>query len=219
MGLYDYVLVENNVDLPELPDSLIKRWGSKEQIAFQTKNTPMQYMRAYTIGNDGVLYLQEYDSVTEEKDGEYETRRENKRLEPTRFSGAIRFYESVRHEEYEFEKSQYFESGWIEYLAHFKNGVLLTPIEVIENTPAVKLTEEQFEDRTREQIKRMEEARQKMFEDRQKNPTPIQKLVDSIAKEVKLASSIPTVEDMGKALNNIELLIKEYRKDYDPHYS
>ncbi len=65
----------------------------------------------------------------------------------------------------------------------------------------------------------MEEARKKMIKDRQKNPTPIQKLVDSIAKEVKLASSIPTVEDMGKALNNIELLIKEYRKDYDPHYS
>ena len=221
MGMFDYIFVKEDFLLPELPEIVSKHWGGRQsKIAFQTKDTPNQGMSAYVIGNDGVLYLNEYDSefVKDESIlGFYEVR-SNERLETTNFSGKIRFYEFIYHEDYTFDDSDRFEGGWLEYLAEFDRGVLTKPIELVENTPAKKLTDEELQEKVERREKVWQENRNRNIEFRKNKPSPHQKLIDNIAREIKLATCIPTMEDYGKALNNIELYIKEYREKYDTFY-
>lgn len=222
MGMFDYIFVEEDIILPELPEIAVKHWGGNQnKIAFQTKDTPNQGLRKYVIGNDGVLYIEEFESTFEENDsilGFSETRT-NERLESTYFTGKIRFYDCIQHEDYTFDDYDGFESGWIEYLAEFRNGVLLQPIELRENTPAKKLTEEELKDKLERREKARLENRARFIESRKTHPTPHQKVIDNIAREVKIATCIPTMEDYGRALNNIELHIKEYRETHDPFYT
>ena len=220
--MFDYVFVEEDIILPELPEIAVEHWGgSQNKIAFQTKDTPNQGLRKFVIGNDGILYIEEFESTFEEDNSiiGFKETRTNVRLESTYFTGKIRFYDSVQHEDYTFDEYDGFESGWIEYLAEFRSGVLLKPIELKENTPARKLTEEELKEKLERREKARLANRARFIESRKTHPTPHQKVIDNIAREVKIASSIPTMEDYGKALNNIELFIKEYREIHDPFYT
>jgi len=219
--MFDYIFVSEDIDLPELPENSVKHWGDgKNKIAFQTKDTPMQGLRKYVIGNDGVLYMEEFESTFEENDSVlgFSEKRSNVRLEPTHFTGKVRFYDFVYHDDYTFDDSDRYDGGWIEYTAEFRAGVLIGPIELVENSPPTKLTDEQLEEKLKQREKAREENRKRFIEDRMKSPSPHQKLIDNIAREVKIATSIPTMEDYGRALNNIELHIKEYREKHDPFY-
>lgn len=221
MGMFDYMFVEEDIVLPELPEVVVKHWGgSKNKIAFQTKDTPNQGLRKYVIGNDGVLYAEEYDSefIKDESIFGFSQVRSNERLEATNFTGKIWFYEYVYHEDYIFDDSDRFEGGWLEYLAEFDKGVLAKPIELIECTSAQKLTDEELQEKLENREKIRQENKHRNIEFRKNNPSPHQKLIDNIAREIKLATCIPTMEDYGRALNNIELYIKEYRQNYDPFY-
>lgn len=220
MGMFDYICVEGDVELPQLPQQLIDKWGGKTQIAFQTKATPIQAMRKYVIGNEGVLYLFDYDSRFEEDDSPFGAteHRDNERLEATNFNGSINFYEPLFHEDYCLDSHDRFEFGWVEYYAVFKGGVLQGEIELDQLTLPLKLDDAQYQKKLDDREKTRKEIHDRMFAKRKNNPTYYEKVIDNIAREVKLATSIPTMEDYGRALNNIELHIKEYRENNDPFY-
>lgn len=221
MGMFDYLFVEEDIILPELPETVVQHWGGEQnKIAFQTKDTPNQGLRKHVIANDGVLYIEDFDCIFEENDSVlgFSQTRTNQRLEPVYFTGKVRFYEAIYDEDYTFDESDKFETGWIEYLAEFDKGVLTKPIELVESTAPRKLTDEELKEKQERREKAWAENRRKYIEIRKNHPSTHQKLIDNIAREVKLATCIPTMEDYGRALNNIELFIKEYRETHDPFY-
>jgi hypothetical protein len=98
-------------------------------LLYQTKDTPSQYLELYEIRADGTLWHEEYDTedlseagnwMREHPDEEVPSNlsfagcftRTNKRMAPCDFFGAINFY-------------SYINGNWIEWTALFDEGKLL----------------------------------------------------------------------------------------------
>jgi hypothetical protein len=219
--------------LPEIPQSVIDVWGiTSGDVIFQTKDTPSQAMLRYKIDSAGLLWVQKVDGYWTEKeevsaDASFSEKInamshfvvEKKWWEQDYYSGSINFYESFKHPE-QTHDTYYgrFEYGWVEYRGLFKNGALLGDIELVEIKQPVKLTDEELKEKQKKARTVKREIQSWLKKDRKENPTPPQKLVDDIDRELKLVETIMDESDIIHALNNIKTLIKTYRKKYDQWY-
>lgn len=137
MGMFDELTVKYPLPLAGANDLL-----------YQTKDTPNQFMDHYEIREDGTLWVETYDTEDrsdlakwkaehpgqeppEEMKGPLSSiigmmTRVNKRWEHVPFTGQLRFYKLLGDDH----------SGWIEWAATFVNGTLkqLPMLELIENT-------------------------------------------------------------------------------------
>ena len=229
MGMFDYIKVE--YPLKSLPQDLIDLWHG--DIIFQTKDTPDQYMSLYKIDKDGKLWYEECEKEwVESKTPDAESfmarmghmKTISRTWKPINFHGSINFYEGYNHEEYKFEYNsgenkewQRYEMGWIEYCALFKDGQMIS-IDLIRDDKPVKLLDEELEAKRIVWAKQRAEIQQKGRENRIKHPTAEQKLIDNINREIDLTKSMMDESDLTAALNNISILIKNYRKTTDIWY-
>lgn len=114
MGMFDYLKCK--YPLPDAGDN---------DLEYQTKDTPAQFLDNYEIRADGSLWHLDYD-IEDKSDPNAEglarwagrISHVNERWEPVPFTGEIRFYHYAS------------ETGRTEYSAYFVNGMLnfLTPI-------------------------------------------------------------------------------------------
>ena len=229
MGMFDYIRVSQKVTLPELPKEVIDRWGGEEKIAFQTKSLSNS-LSSYLIDENGFLKIKNCEYVWVKGDESAESVMDRighcKTVSSSwencdDFTGYVEFYESYSHPEIIGEISindGRYVTGWIEYGAFFKNGKLEGPIQLVENDPPYKRTDEEYEQYKKDaEISRMET--EKIFiEGRNKHPTADQKLIDKIYQTTKIESAIVTHEDYSKALSQIKKLIEKYRTEHDIWY-
>lgn len=239
MGMFDHITV--GATLPELPKEVISLWGgSASDVVFQTKDTPNQALSNYKIDGAGQLWVEKTEGHWEEgtecpEDASIGTKLasigrmvvDSRWWEPEDFTGNIRFYEGYSHPEY-YELDDHagnsdewmrFVRGWIEYSALFKNGKLISDIELVKHEEPKKLSDEEFAKSREKVVAHRKEMEVSFKENRKKYPTAEQKLIDNIDRECKLAETIMDESDLGYALSNIRFLIKEYRKNYDLWYT
>lgn len=115
MGMFDYIRCER-----ELPDS-------PPTLEWQTKDTPSQYLDVYEIRADGSLWQEEYD-IEDRSDPNADgilalcgcMTRVNKRWEPCKFTGEIRFYG------YEGSNT----ARWWEFSAYFIDGQMQSVVTI-----------------------------------------------------------------------------------------
>ena len=84
---------------------------------YQTKSTPEQWLDNYEIREDGTLFHEAYESRTEDSPESpigFYVRRDKLRWEAVNLTGEIRFYTSLPPKH----------SGWIEWSAYFVAGKL-----------------------------------------------------------------------------------------------
>lgn len=84
-------------------------------LAYQTKDTPAQYLDNYEIREDGTLWHEAYETRMEETKAAplgFYLHRDNKRWEPEEMTGELRFYTTLPPNH----------SGWIEWSAYFEAG-------------------------------------------------------------------------------------------------
>lgn len=102
-----------------------------QNLLFQTKDTPAQWLDYYEIREDGTLWREDYDledTRTEQAKAAGDFRgcmaKVNKRWEPMPdFVGEIRFYTFLDEDQ---------QKGWVEFSSYFANGRLLH-LHVIEH--------------------------------------------------------------------------------------
>jgi len=230
MGMFDYIKCE--YALPEVPDAIIKRWGSQADISFQTKDTHTQYMCLYKIDVEGQLWRQGMTTQrVEPKDPNAESILD--RLGHTEilstwwekevFTGDISFYEAYHHEEYLYNEPlggnewKRFEDGWVEYTATFIKGCLIEDIALVENTNPKKLTDEELATKLSEYDKVRVKYNQECSQRRKDHPTPEQRLIDEIYNYV----SVFTRSVQGERNYLVEEIIGKidcYREKYDTFY-
>ena len=230
MGMFDYIKCEYL--LPDLPQKVIDNWKGADQIAFQTKDTPNQYMSLYKIDAEGQLWVQNKETRwVEPKDANSESlfdrlghmEKLSTWWEKEEFTGGINFYESYHHDEYPqgerlgSDKWKQFVDGWIEYTAVFLRGQLSGDVEVSRNEPSKKLTDEEFGQQLEEWAKSRKEWDDRFKKNRKEHPTSEQKLIDDIynyvsvfASNVQGGKNYLVEEIMGK--------IDCYRETHDKYY-
>jgi hypothetical protein len=129
MGMFDYI--KCNYPLP------VK--GANE-LEYQTKDTPAQFLDRYTIGKDGSLWHEEYD-IEDHSDPKAEglarvigcmTRVRKRWNRVNGFTGEIRFYTF-----WDDSKINSGLGGWIEWSAYFK-GSKLANLTLVKNQAAGK---------------------------------------------------------------------------------
>jgi hypothetical protein len=236
MGMFDYIHV--GTTLPEIPQGIIENWGSVDKISFQTKDTPNQAMSAYKIDGAGQLWVEKTEGHWEEGEEVPEDASIGTKLAAIGryvvddrwwvfedYTGAIQFYESYSHEDYNdcelascSDDWMRFEYGWIEYRALFKNGKLIEDIELVEHKKPQKLSDEELQERKDTQKKRREETETTLKERRKNSPSPEQKLIDNIDRECRLVETNMDETDVSLAISNIRIIISEYRTKHDPWY-
>jgi len=210
MGLFDFINCEKI--LPEIPEDFLRYWKVKvENINFQTKDTPCQFMAHYKIDADGNLLVQRMEPSDDDHIWDPEAN----------FSGIINFYESYCHPEHACDNkgsNDRFEYGWVEYEGLFKNGTLIGDIELVKIERPVELTDKELEEKRNKIKKVRRQAQARLKKSRKENPTPPQQLIDNIDKELMLVETIMDETDIIQALNNIKTLVKTYRQKYDQWY-
>lgn len=124
MGMYDYIKTKYPLPSP---------YGQFQDKIYQTKDTPNQFLDNYTIDENGQLLVEEYD--TEDRSDPNAVgleriigcmTRVNKRMVNSNFSGAISFYDAVDERHISGGVS-----GWIEFAAVFREGILVGKIELV----------------------------------------------------------------------------------------
>lgn len=132
MGLFDDLRCEYSLPVEGAND-----------LAYQTKDTPAQYLDLYVIRKDGTLWHQEYDVVDRSELGKWMAAnpgkepsddqcnllsiggcmtRVNKRWVQETLTGEVRFYTTLDPQH----------TGWIEWSAYFVEGKL-NQLHLIEN--------------------------------------------------------------------------------------
>jgi len=214
--LFDYIKCE--YPLQNLHQDILDQW--KDNIVFQTKDTPDQYMSLYKIDADGKLWHEKCEIEWVEPvnpDGESIMDRIG-HMNPISstwvkvdFNGTINFYEGYDHKEYKFEFNsdeskewQRYEMGWIEYCALFKDGQMIS-IDLVKDEKPVKLTDEDLEAKRIVWEKQRDEIQENCRKTRKKFPTTEQKLIDSIYKIAENTLIISKID--------------EYRYKYDRFYT
>lgn len=95
---------------------------------YQTKDTPDQSLDRYEIREDGTLWHEKYDTKIESPPDAplgFYWHRENKRWEPVKMKGGLRFYTTLPPDH----------SGWIEWQAEFEDGQL-KQVQLLKHRPA-----------------------------------------------------------------------------------
>jgi hypothetical protein len=237
MGMFDNITV--GTTLPELPEAIVEYWGGKaSDIVFQTKDTPNQSMSHYKIDGAGLLWVKKVEGHWEDAkevadDAPFSEKMasfghfvvDEEWWEEERFTGAINFYEGYNHPDYKSPDADYdsddwkkFVSGWVEYCALFSGGMLVGDIQLTKHTPPKKYTDEEYAAKQAEWKVDRDKWDVLIKENRKKYPSAEQKLIDNIARELKLVETIMDEEDQTTALSNIRILIREYREKYDRWY-
>jgi hypothetical protein len=155
--------------LLDLPQEVVEAWRGVENVVFQTKDTPNQYMCLYKIDHDGILWEEQTEKEWVESttpDAEWfldrigHMKTISRTWVKTDFSGSINFYECYNHKNYKAEYNQSdsedwqkYELGWIEYKALFHNGSLIS-MDLAKNEKPIELTDEQLYNK-REKIKEL----------------------------------------------------------------
>lgn len=157
MGLFDYLKCE--YQLLDLPQEIIDKWAGSENIAFQTKDTPNQYLCLYKIDRNGILWEEVrerewVESKTPNAESLFDRMGHMKTISQTwvksNFNGSINFYESYDHPNFkeryddpDNKEWQRYEIGWIEYQALFVDGQLIHLV-LAENTKPIELTDKEL---------------------------------------------------------------------------
>lgn len=144
MGMYDYIKCE--VALPDLPQQIIDNW--RNDVVFQTKDTPNQSMSLYRINEELKLQVEQCEYEMEDRGpapddaGVFEQLAygmhsvcKRKWWEDTQFTGAINFYESYDGQDTDI-------CGWVEYCATVNSGVV-NSIMLVKSEPPRNRTQEE----------------------------------------------------------------------------
>ena len=235
--MFDNITV--GTTLPELPEAIVAHWGGKaSDIVFQTKDTPNQSLSHYKIDGAGLLWVKKVEGRWEEGKEVADNAPFSEKMaamghfvvehewwEEEKYTGAINFYEGYNHPDYKSPEADYdsdewkkFVSGWVEYCALFKDGKLIEDIQLTEHTLPKKYTDEEYAAKQEEWKVDREKWDDLIKENRKKYPSAEQKLIDNIARELKLVETIMDEGDQANALSNIRILIREYREKYDRWY-
>lgn len=231
--MFDYIKCE--YPLPALPQDLLDQW--KDDIVFQTKDTPDQGMSLYKIDADGRLWYEEcekewVESETPDAESFMARMGHMKTISRTwkqiNFHGTINFYEGYDHKEDKFEFNsgenkewQRYEMGWLEYCALFKDGQMIS-IDLVRDDKPVKLTDEELEAKRVVWAKQRDEIQENCRKTRRELPTGEQKLIDSI---YKMAEDVIDLMNEKVISNHFHFAkgiieqINEYRQKYDRFYT
>lgn len=154
MGMFDYLRCRLSLPFPEELDPVLVATLQNE--AFQTKDTPNQYLDNYEIRVDGSLWVEQYD-VEDHSDPNAKgiaricgmMTRVNERWVPvTGFTDTVRFYTSLG--------KQY--SGWIEFVAQFTDG-RVTLLRLEEYRPIDPVQEAERAEQMRQLWEKMKEGK------------------------------------------------------------
>lgn len=104
MGMFDSIICEYPLPVKEVQSRI-----------FQTKDTPDQFLSKYKITKDGKLFVSLGGFY--EKESFKKGSCKNEKWKRVCFEGKIRFYDFYNDET---------QSGWIEFLADFKKGKLVS---------------------------------------------------------------------------------------------
>jgi hypothetical protein len=110
-----------------------------------------------------------------------------------------------------------FECGWIEYDLVFYHGKLDEIIFTKDEKP-VERTDDEVEHLLKESERVRKEVDERLSKNRKDNPTPEQKLIDSIDEITQRNYVIPEIEDYYTDLVEIKEKINEYRNKHDRWY-
>ena len=223
--MFDYFQIDVSL-LPTVPGEL--KVGEDGRFTFQTKDTAMQAMCTYIQESGQALKLKRTsgewvpgEPVDENSDffsklsslGSYvvnETWYEEQTI-----NDVISLYTNLRHAED--DGTDRYASGWIEYVATYRDGIIKS-IVVAEYTRPRVLTDEQVTEK-REEIERSRaEWQMKLVERRMERPTNEERLIDSIAEIAENRVALYDETDLTQVLNSITKLIEEYRERHDIHY-
>ena len=135
MGMFDSIIC-----LAPLP------MAGANDLSFQTKDTPEQFMDQYEIRADGSLWHQDYELADESELAKWKNANHgqtppagldgfigcltqvNKRwTHLDRYDGTINFYTTLGQHH----------TGWLQFKATYVDGQLATEIELVEHTPVV----------------------------------------------------------------------------------
>jgi hypothetical protein len=119
MGMFDWLRCKYPLPLP-----------GANNLHYQTKDTPEQYLDLYKIREDGTLWHETYD-VEDRSDPNAEglmalfgaMTRVNKRWEPCDMTGEIRFYTGDNQKQ------------WVEFSAYMVKGKLHTLVQISPELP------------------------------------------------------------------------------------
>jgi hypothetical protein len=229
--MFDNITVSKNFTLPELPQCVLDKWKSQENIMFQTKSFDYQCLDVYHIDETGKLKKRfaNYEWHDGDPDGDSFVDRLGHNVETeswwedTDFTGCVSFYEYYDHPDRGQNKEQEdnhlrYSYGWVEYSVVFYEGKMQGEIVIEKHESPVRYSEEEVEKRKQEQQHAREETAKRMIEYRKNYPTPEQKLIDQIYEETNIKSAIIVQEDIGQALSRIHSLIESYRQKHDLWY-
>lgn len=145
MGMYDTITCE--LALENLPEEIIKRYGSSEEVCFQTKSLD-NALDLFKINKNGEL-LRKKIRVELINDGDPNAESFLDRLpqydhidegwEETKFNGSVDFYDYYDGE----EKTD--RGGWIEYSGLFVDGILQGEIKQINHELPRNHTQEELD--------------------------------------------------------------------------
>jgi hypothetical protein len=225
MGMFDYFQIDVSL-LPTVPGEL--KVGEDGRFTFQTKDTAMQAMCTYIQESGQALQLKRTsgewvpgEPADENADffsklsslGSYVVK--ETWYEEQTINDVISLYTNLRHADD--DGTDRYASGWIEYVATYRDGIVKS-IVVAEYTRPRVLTDEQVTEK-RESIERSRaEMQLKLTERRMEHPTNEERLIDSIAEIAENRVDLYDEADLMHALNGITKLIEEYRERHDIHY-
>jgi hypothetical protein len=146
MGMFDYVRCKYPLPVAGAND-----------LQFQTKDTPEQYMENYEIRENGTLWLEYYD-IEDRSDAAMWERAHPGETAPTkldRFCGCMTRVNGHWKQKPDFTDTLRFyttlgdhHSGWLEFMAQFAHGQLQF-VELVENRPIDNDKEAAREDQLR----------------------------------------------------------------------
>jgi hypothetical protein len=213
MGLYNTLTLDSSLQLPNL-DVKIDSWQTKDLI------DDLGIFSDAHINAEGQLeiivhkteYVEEADSFF---GGTFETI--STHVEHLIYTGYIIFYNSYNHPEYTHDSEHDFIHGWYEYRAHFVDGLLTGGVDRIGYTEAKKLSLEETAV-ARQTVKNNRAVLKKEQHERRKNnPSPVEKLIDSIDALTQKPKDfvMPEMSDYAEVLKCISNEIQKYREKYD----
>lgn len=232
MGMFDSLTIE--LELPGLPPEFLEQHCViSSEIVWQTKDLD-NAMSLYKIDKNGLLQTKRHEGnwvegkpLEDPENASFSEKMEalghfvqtKTWLEPViGFTGAINFYDSWKHKNYNSELCLNFNYGWVEYKATFILGVM-TSLELVSVTEPVEYTPEEIAENVAVAKINRESFILECQKSRKDRPSTEQKLIDSIMDVVH--SPEPTLDEdtLVNKLNAIEDLIITYRNDYDKFYT
>lgn len=222
MGLFNYIKISKHIPLPDFPENL-----DQHTINFQTKDLDDNAMLQFIVDYDKRLRIyKEEGEWVDNPDIKFfgkEFRVDKTSWEPYDFTGEIHFYDSYKHpeddnpiftDEYEWFR---FDSGWIEYIAHFWKGELME-VELFKHEKPHKKSDQELEELRIHQENNRRRIDGELKDNRKNNPSPEQRLIDDIDNIVNYDNVMMSSDDFYNKLRKINDKISTYRTKYDHYY-